>query len=1493
MRCQICVAAVGVALITTLAEAGPENGAARSLVRNGGFETARGWEVGAGAIVPGGSPGRCLRFQRPGGARQDVLVAGREATLTAAVDVRLDGVRAEEGQSGYAFAAVYQTDETGRLVGFQDFVQLRGTVSWQRHHTTFQVHPQADFVSLRCGLFQATGTACFDNWTLVAGSEPKRLDEVRRPAVPSGPPGGTAAIFCEPGMPITGKASPPETLAAILRKAGFEVRLLSADQLADPMVFNASQFDLVVLPTGESFPAEARPAMIEFLRGGGDFISVGGYAFNRLLRRVNGRWVPEEQAVRAELDRATRAESSLVPNGGFERVQDVPLSGTAVEGQWRRTSGDCTVVEETPSEGRFCAKVAVPATAVNPGGQFQLDLPAKPNAVYQASGWMRTQGVTGQGIAFMAVYQYGGGKLVEHRDFAATRGTTDWRPYRYVFTPKPGVSRLHVKLGLYLARGTAWFDDIRLADITGIGLKPMNTASGTPADGLEVSPAQIGVFDASFPLKRACRLKTAPRQHIVREQVEQEGDLAGWAASGVVGYDNARWIPLIQTYDRYGRPRGAAAAVVLNYNGFYAGSCWACFGVENRDLFEDPDGAAARALAQIARFIRRKMFLRNLTTGRRLYQQGEPVGASVVVDNRGARQRHGQVCFSLSRAGDERPVATATRDVAVESDTNQRVNAAFSKLDADADLYRVTATLEIDGEPIDEMVSGFVIEKPPVVSSGPELRFSDNYFTLNGRPTFLFGSDTYSRTYHSAAENPRTWWDELRAARDMGLNLYENLQYNNPGHRMSDDDWRSFRAMSQLTQGLNLVFMPGMLIGHNVAVGDAALSEESSLCREYARRLGDTPGLLYYVNGDYQMGLDQHPEDVNVLWNRWLKAKHETADRLRSAWGKGAVTGDLGDLEFPPPNSGRWDDAAAVDKLRFQNWLTRRWNRAHVEAVREHDRRHPITSEYYSRPFGGLDLVLTIDGQDVSNIGYFDQPVDDIDNLPLAIRWNDLRARGKGVSLGEYGVKTHPAWSEEKGAGGYHVARTEEEQKQLFVAVAHYGFGMGLSKIQNWCLRDAQARVFPWGIFYPNQLIPKDVAYVHRNLSIIWRHFSPRYVAPPLTVCLANQLRLGNDEALGTAIAYRAFADLLALHYDFNTIDDHHLEQVPSAAKAIVYPAPFALRDEAYAGLLAWVKRGGTLIVTGDFSYDANRQRTRTRRLEELAGVRFLAENYPNVARSLGQETKAEFSLSGMQSYPVRPCIRAEPFSAQVLGWTAEGQPVLFRNAVGRGVVHFFADPIELADDDSARGLRRQLYSALLETAGVEPLAVTPNVPWIHVMAQPTAGGTVHVIYNTKMEEGTAEVQIPTTAGPIHLTTRNRWPALAAVTQDGKVVGLSACGEAAVKQVPLLTGEGLNAVLSLNGEDLRESGAILIAPFEPGHVALPERSGDLTAVVGEFRGGQWTPLERIGLDDVPSLEIDADRATGLTLVCAEGEEDHWAGYLTEAMRHPDRIEGHD
>jgi hypothetical protein len=68
-----------------------------SLVCNGGCEQSLDWSLAAGKFADGGNPGRCLRVAGAGGATRYVLVARRELTLTATVDLLVHGVRAHQG----------------------------------------------------------------------------------------------------------------------------------------------------------------------------------------------------------------------------------------------------------------------------------------------------------------------------------------------------------------------------------------------------------------------------------------------------------------------------------------------------------------------------------------------------------------------------------------------------------------------------------------------------------------------------------------------------------------------------------------------------------------------------------------------------------------------------------------------------------------------------------------------------------------------------------------------------------------------------------------------------------------------------------------------------------------------------------------------------------------------------------------------------------------------------------------------------------------------------------------------------------------------------------------------------------------------------------------------------------------------------------------------------------------------------------------------------
>ena len=95
--------------------------------------------------------------------------------------------------------------------------------------------------------------------------------------------------------------------------------------------------------------------------------------------------------------------------------------------------------------------------------------------------------------------------------------------------------------------------------------------------------------DRARALRRVARLEPGAGQFLFPSGASLDTSLEGWAAAGVQGYDNARWVELLAGQDRFGRPRGAAGALMLNYNGYFAGSLWAFFGAENRDLF---DGSA-------------------------------------------------------------------------------------------------------------------------------------------------------------------------------------------------------------------------------------------------------------------------------------------------------------------------------------------------------------------------------------------------------------------------------------------------------------------------------------------------------------------------------------------------------------------------------------------------------------------------------------------------------------------------------------------------------------------------------------------------------------------------------------------------------------------------------------------------------------------------------------------------------------------------------------
>lgn len=113
-------------------------------------------------------------------------------------------------------------------------------------------------------------------------------------------PRGSIAILSDDFERSPGTAD-PAMLAGTLTKAGFGVTLLKSGDMADPKILTRSNFDCLILPYGSSYPDAASDSFKAYLKSGGTFLSMGGYAFDiACAPDASGRMVPVSSVVTAQ-----------------------------------------------------------------------------------------------------------------------------------------------------------------------------------------------------------------------------------------------------------------------------------------------------------------------------------------------------------------------------------------------------------------------------------------------------------------------------------------------------------------------------------------------------------------------------------------------------------------------------------------------------------------------------------------------------------------------------------------------------------------------------------------------------------------------------------------------------------------------------------------------------------------------------------------------------------------------------------------------------------------------------------------------------------------------------------------------------------------------------------------------------------------------------------------------------------------------------------------
>ena len=940
----------------------------------------------------------------------------------------------------------------------------------------------------------------------------------------------------------------------------------------------------------------------------------------------------------------------------------------------------------------------------------------------------------------------------------------------------------------------------------------LNTRYGQPGDTMRLSPEQLGLCDPSFLLRHAVRLVTAPEQAWVTERIELSGGFEGPAAVTMTGSNNpvfpnvwGRSVTLLETQDAYGRPRGPAATVVLNHAGPYAGSAWGLVTPDCSGWLDGGQPQLERVLLTMVERLLGPSYLVHLDSDHPAASPGETVqlSASAHVEGDGQPEVRflvdGQVVGTSLVSGTGRvrkaePVAYAVPD---------GTSASFAE---------VTVELWHEGRRLDMMRSGLVIRQPRSLAQGVSVALKDNYFELNGRPTFFAGVNTTGMMWYSANENPQVWRRDFASMRDHAMNTLRILHFSPfcrvPGafsHRSTDLRAHPRRtidqtdAIVQLAQEHQVMVFLSLHDWLPLDESDESLAAQAEWNRYWVSRYAQTPGMLYDIQNEPSTAL-RNTAVLMPLFERFLTERHGSVAAAQAAWqASGAGT----ELTLAPTSCG-WQDLRVRDVEQFRAWVFLRWTTANMAGIKAGNPK-ALGTVGYLQNLHASDKHLGTQAQDFANVHHYGE----LSNLRAVLKLMDRRWSGRSFSLGEFGSRiAHQARN--IGAWG----DPAEASIRHFLGVGHSVLGMGGSFLAAWSWKDFQDCVFPWGINHAD-LTAKPVLEAYRNMMLTFRTLQPVYEPPRTYLVVPDGFRFGDSTAAIHEAIRRSADALLRCNVPFSVISEWTLDELPAEATTLVWPLCYGAKDETFERIAAWVGRGGRLLLTGDPRFGYARQPDRLDRLARLGLATALPPLPPDAPSSADAST-----------------------------------PLLS----GDGHVLWLPEPIELRDHGGQR--LRELYRRFLDEVAQTPrLRTLPDDGELLLFRQRTVDGMALVAVNASAEARRVEVPASGTLPSVTLEVASGRTAFVQFSGQ-RVVALNCQGELRVDGAAVCTGNRDVAVLSLDGRDVRDSRMRLLAPYALGAAHGIASGAGLRREAGEFRNGRWTVLTAQPQDDDAALALD-------------------------------------
>ena len=191
--------------------------------------------------------------------------------------------------------------------------------------------------------------------------------------------------------------------------------------------------------------------------------------------------------------------------------------------------------------------------------------------------------------------------------------------------------------GAFFAFGGYAFDN--MVDASGSDRSKeikLNSRYGKKGDTVKFENDVVAVFDPSFLVRNASSVVASEGQSLfaTENHVPFERTSTDWfAAVAMTGSNDpvfaktyARFVPVLEAKDRFGRPVGPVLSMVLNHSGPYAGSAWAFCG--HPTMFKRPDAVCDKVLVSVCRRLLSPGCISALSVDRMSALPGETISAT-------------------------------------------------------------------------------------------------------------------------------------------------------------------------------------------------------------------------------------------------------------------------------------------------------------------------------------------------------------------------------------------------------------------------------------------------------------------------------------------------------------------------------------------------------------------------------------------------------------------------------------------------------------------------------------------------------------------------------------------------------------------------------------------------------------------------------------------------------------------------------------------------